>query len=83
MGYEVSYRNLKPNRTTLKRYFEVFDDMQHRVELAYYMIKEAHIMNQHGVVCQFLWHPDSWYVLQTDREVKVMFAGHHLTLPPD
>ena len=68
------------SHSSLKRYFERFSDKFHRMELAFIILKEATIMTNANVVCQFLWHPDSWYVLETEHYTKVLFAGHLLTL---
>ena len=45
------------------------------------MMKEAETMNVNSVVCQFLWNPNSWYVLEQEGYLRVLFAGHLLTLP--
>ena len=63
LGYELSHPPIKPGYT-LKRYFAVFSDRYHRMELAFIILKEAQAMTNNNVVCQFLWHPDSWYVLE-------------------
>ena len=78
LGYELTQEITQP--FILVPYFEAFQDFPHRCELAFTMAKQAQLCNDERVVTQFMWHPDSWYLLQTEKETKVIFAGHLYTM---
>ena len=79
IGFELAIP--VPGQFTLKRYFDFYQDKPHRAELAFLILKLASVLESKGLIGQFLWHPDSWYVLQTETHMKVLFAGHMYTMP--
>lgn len=59
----------------IRRYFEVFSDLNNRADLAFAMLHLAAKLKKKQIYAQYLYHPDMWYVVTTKNTARVYFTG--------
>ena len=57
------------------RYFEKFQDMPHRIELAFEIFRLAKILYDKNLYAIDLWNPNKWFIIESVSGIQPYFGG--------